>query len=871
QRTEQIASQPATQGKEAPSPSQRTKQVRVINSGELNNNGTRKEDGGVTLSGTAEDEMGAVIPGEKFTLIAKATGETRETVSDNSGNFSFGNVMPGEYVLKGVAEGFEPAELKLTVGPEPTPAIKIKMAISISEDVTVFASPTLPESNADAVTFDDSMISYLPTPSQNILAVLNNFLSPAAMGVNGPSIVVDGVESKDLNMPTEAIDDVVINKNPYSADYRRPGLARIEVTTRDGSSKHYQGTTALYLRNGNWNARNPFAAQKPDLDMRLFEARLGGPLPFFDNKKFFLSGSRLIDNGSAVVNALTPSGPLVENVPTFKRRTKLLARVDFKPNKLNRTILTYKFDDQSERNRGIGGLQLAEQGFSAVSREHKFQLSNTTAFSSNFLNTLRFVFERENQRVGTVADRPALEVKGAFTGGPSQTARLDRETQLEFHDFVVYGHGRQTFRFGGAFRPRFFSSSDATNFGGTFTFANLTEFAAGTPILFQIVQGNPKVSFSQPDAYGFFQDEIRLRKDLNLMLGLRYEWQAKLRDHNNFAPRLALAYAPGEHKTVFRAGAGIFYDRLSDSAVRRSLLVDGVQTQELVIERPSFPDPFREGDPSLTIPSVWRLAPDISAPYLLQSTLGMERKLNATTQLAIEYQALRGVHLFRARNINAPLGGIRPNPNFLLINQVESSGNLRSNALVITIQGEFINHLKGMAQYTFSRTTDDTNGPFELPANNYDLRPELGRSNLDKRHRFNFAGRYSFPWKFKIAGVLSLATGAPFDITTGFDDNSDRVVNDRLLGAFRNTGKGPGFAQLDLRLLKSFTVPTFFNKKLKPGKEFDDNLVLNLDVFNVPNRNNLSNVIGILSSPRFGRANSSLQARTIQLSLKYEF
>ena len=352
------------------------------------------------------------------------------------------------------------------------------------------------------------------------------------------------------------------------------------------------------------------------------------------------------------------------------------------------------------------------------------------------------------------------------------------------------------------------------------------------------------------------------------MLGLRYEWQAKLRDHNNLAPRLALAFAPGDQKTVFRAGAGIFYEQLSDSAIQRSLLIDGVHTRELVIDRPSFPDPFNGGDQRPTLPSVWRIASDIRAPYLFQSSLGVERKLGTAIQLTGEYQTLRGVHLFRALNINAPLGSnaTRPNPNFLLINQVESSASLRSNALVMTLQGEFIKHFKGMAQYALSRTTDDTNGAFELPANNYDLRPERGRSNLDKRHRVNFAGSYSIPWHMKLAGVLSVATGAPFDITTGSDDNSDKVVNDRPPGVTRNTGQGPGFAQLDLRLSKFLAIPTFFRKESRPGKTFR-NLALNIDMFNVLNRNNLSNVIGNLSSgDRFGKATTSLQPRAVQLS-----
>jgi hypothetical protein len=848
--------------------------ILVLGLGELAHAGVWIAQSGVTVSGTAMDQSGALIPGEKFTLLNKKTGETHKTKSDDSGQFTFSNVMPGDYILRGEAEGFQPAERSITVGTEQMKPIKVEMEISISEDVTVSAKdsqPELPENNADALNLNNNLLGALPSQSQDILPILNNFLNPAAMDSKGPSLVVDGVESSDLNVPTDAIKGVFINKNPYSAEYRRPGLARIEVTTRNGYRKYYEGSFALYMRNSSLSARNAFAVQKPDLNLRLFEAHLSGPLPSVNRTTFFLSGNRLMDDETAVVNALTLAGPLTENVPTFKRNTNLLLRVDAKPNKLNKITLIYNFHDQPERNRGVGGLRLAEQGISAANRAQKFQFTDSAAFSTTFLNTLRFVFERRNQHVGNLADQPEIQVKGAFTGGPSQTAKSDQGTTLEFQDIAVYNHGRQTFRFGGVFRPRFFKSSDATNFGGTFIFSKLSEFAAGQPATFQIVQGIPDVSFSQPEAYGFFQDEMGLSKHLNLMLGLRYEWQSRLRDYNNFAPRLGLAFAPGDQKTVFRIGAGIFYDRLPETVIQRSLLIDGVRTRELVIRKPSFPDPFQGSDPPPK-PSVWRIASDITAPYLFQSSVGVERKLGTATQLSIDYQTLRGVHLFRTRNINAPLPGTEqsPNPNFVNINQVESSASLRSNALAVTLRGQFINHFKGMAQYTLSRTTDDTNGPFEFPANNYDLGEERGPSKLDKRHRFNFVGTFSLPWDLKMAGVLSLATGAPFDITTGRDNNRDTVVNDRPPGVTRNTGLGPGYGQLDLRLSKFFRVPTPLRKELKPGKAFR-NLELNIDFFNALNRNNLSNVIGTLSSPRFGMANTSLQARTTQLSFKYSF
>src|SRR5581483_10201711 len=156
--------------------------------------------------------------------------------------------------------------------------------------------------------------------------------------------------------------------------------------------------------------------------------------------------------------------------------------------------------------------------------------------------------------------------------------------------------------------PRFYTFMDATNFGGTFTFSSLEDFAARRAALFQIARGNPRASFAQPEAYGFFQDEMKLRPDLNLTLGLRYDWQAKVGDRNNFAPRAAVAYAPGKGKTVLRAGAGVFYDRLDDRAIQRSLLVNGTAVSEVVIADPSFIDPLNSGSGVAAPPSVWLIA-----------------------------------------------------------------------------------------------------------------------------------------------------------------------------------------------------------------------------------------------------------------------
>lgn len=829
---------------------------------------------GVTVSGTTEDQTGAAIPEEKLTLTNKTTGVTVKTVSDASGAFIFKNVVPGDYVLKAEAEGFKSAKLDITVTSQSLGNIKIKMEITISDEVKVdgkTSEPVAAENNTGLIYLNSDSLNSLPSQGQNVLSVISNFLSPAAQGSEGPSIIVDGAESSDLSLSTAALKQVSINKNPYSAEYRRPGSGRVEVTTRNGSRGHFDGGLAFYSRNSAFDARNAFAQTKPDLNRQLFEGSLSGPLPV-KRTRFFISGSRLSNEESAVVNALTPAGPLVENVPTSFYNTNLLGRIDVRDDGPKAFSLVYAFADRPERNYEVGGLQLAEQGISRDKRSHKIQASYSSLFSDSLLNVMRFTAERKNEHIGNLADQPEIEVKGAFIGGPSQTARLNRETIFEFQNLSTFTRGTHTLRFGGSFKPRFYVFTDATNFGGRFIFSNLAEFDSRTPALFQISRGNPRGSFSQHEALGFFQDEIKLRQNLNVTLGLRYDWQAKIGDRNNFAPRLAIAYAPGNQKTVLRAGAGIFYDRLSDRAIQRSMLINGINIIDLVIEQPSFDDPLGSGSTVSVAPSTWRLAHNLRSPYLFQNSVSIERSLWNNTQLTVEYQTLRGVHLFRSRNINAPMfaGGPLPDHDFLLVRQIESSATMRGNALITSFQGRVIKPLKIKTQYTLSRTTDDVSSLFDLPANNFDLKLERGRSNFDKLHRLNFAGILDLPMEFRVGSVLTLASGIPFDITTGFDDNGDSIVNDRPIGVTRNTGRGPGLAQLDLRVSKLFRLPLFFNEEYKDKGEFR-NLELNLDIFNALNRNNLVDVIGELSSPLFGRANASLQARTIQLSLKLNF
>lgn len=437
---------------------------------------------------------------------------------------------------------------------------------------------------------------------------------------------------------------------------------------------------------------------------------------------------------------------------------------------------------------------------------------------------------------------------------------------MEIQDVINYVQGSHTLRAGAAFLPKFFSAADSTNFNGIFTFPDLSAFNGQAPVLFQTATGNPHLSFTKHEAYGFAQDTINFQSHVTLMLGLRYDWQQHLTSPTHFAPRVAVGYAPAGGKTVFRAGAGIFYDRLSDHVIEQTSLLNGAQEREFIVRHPSFPVASLGG----VKPSIWQLDPTALSPYLFQASASVERPLLETLRGTLEYRYLRGVHLFRALDVNAPVAGVRPDPNLFLDRLVGSTALLRSNSLIASLQGRVKKAVKFKAQYTLSRSDDNTDGPLELPADSHNLGPEWGRSSFDMRHRFVLAGTADLPGAFRLGLMLAANSGTPFNITTGSDDNGDGVANDRPPGVTRNTGQGPGFVQTDLRVSKLFT---FFKGALNEDGDVSAfrKMEVSFDAFNLFNHTNLTNIIGEVSSPRFGEATNALSARTIQMSVRFNF
>jgi hypothetical protein len=419
---------------------------------------------------------------------------------------------------------------------------------------------------------------------------------------------------------------------------------------------------------------------------------------------------------------------------------------------------------------------------------------------------------------------------------------------------------------------------DRTNDIGTLFFASLSDYASNRPYAALLQRGNPKVIFVEKNVGGFFQDEWQLRANLSLAAGLRYDWQNNFGDRNNLAPRLGVAWSPPQTRNfVLRAGAGFFFERSGPAFIWDILRYDGIRQRRYLLRGDQIPDLTQPLPDSLPT-SVHRLAPGVGLPHALQFSAGFERQLAAGTTLAVTYVGVRAMQQFRSRDGNAPLPpdfAARPNPSLNVLRWIETAGRLEGDSLEVTVRGRLGPKVTGTAQYVFGKTMTDVgsvnwypsggSAPGDwYPADSFAPAGEWGRADTDRRHQFNFLGTATLHRWANFGLAVSLLSGVPFNITTGRDENGDGLALDRPSGVTRNTGKGPGFAGIDLRWYREF--------RFRPSqKENSPTATVSLDAFNLFNRVNYQNFVGALTSPFFGRAVGTQPPRRLQAGIRLQF
>ena len=840
-----------------------------------------------SLKGSVTDEFGGVIVGA--TVVATdANGATKTATTTNDGNFTLSGLTPGKYDVKVSAQGFanfENAEVDVTAGAAQKFDVTLKVTIE-QQKVTVSADAagvnTDPENNVGAIVLKGTDLESLPDDPDDLAAALQALAGPAA-GPNGGQIYVDGFTGANLP-PLASIREIRINSNPYSAEYDRPGFGRIEILTRPGTDR-FRGQAAFNFNNQAFNSRNPFAPTRAPYMSRQFSGNLSGPI---SKKKasFFLDFEKRDINDQAVVNAtiLDPSFNIIsfaETVPLPNRRIEFSPRLDYQINKNNTLVARYEYE-HSRNLTGAGGFSLGSRQYRTFSTQQTVRLTETAVLNKRTVNETRFQFI--HQTSGDTADNsiPTTSVQDAFTGGGSQIGKSSTSNnRWELNNNTSLALGVHSIKFGARFRGVHIDSISPQNFGGTWTFSgsrrtgNPNDFtsiqvyqitqqglangltpaqiraAGGGATQFTIAAGNPEATVSQFDFGGFVQDDWRLRPNLTVNLGLRYENQTNIHSGLNFAPRVGFAWAPGaggnkQARTTLRGGFGFFYDRVSENLTLTANRLDGINQRQFIVTDPAILNLY-PAIPSIgllsafaTPVSIYTLAKDLQAPYTMQAAISVEHSLPHNLVTSVTFSHARTLHQLRAHAINAPLpgtfnpfipgSGIRPlgTNNYF---QYESTGRFEQNQLIITLGGRLNPKLNFNMNYALGKSKSDSDGSGTFAANPFDFTDEFGRSSGDVRHRFTLSGSYRAPWGISVNPFLIISSGTPFNITIGRDLNGDTLFTERpafatdlnkpgvvitRFGAFdpnpvageviipRNYGQGPGSIVSNLRVSKTF-------------------------------------------------------------------
>jgi hypothetical protein len=826
----------------------------------------------ISVSGIVRDQSGAVMPNVTVTL--RLDEEARMATTSNTGSFFFDRVSAGTYEIRAEQQGFKTATARITVGNRSPRPVEFKLDIAnLQQEITVAGDSvqvnTQTDNNLDVASLDRNALDNAPIFDANYIGTISRFLDAGAVGTAGATLIMDGLQVNSVSLPASAIQEVKINQNPYSPEFLRPGRGRIEVITK-ASASAYHSTLNFIFRDNRVNAREPFAAIRPQEQRRILEWSMTGPLGSGKTSSFLLTGTFQSESAQAIVFAAGPSGVIRTSAPTPQRDADLSARVSHQFGQKNTVSLRYEALDQYTRNQGAGGVVLPEAARNFRNREDSFTYTQTTTFTPRLINEFRILFGKEFQPIRSVQAAPKIVVLDAFTTGGAQADRLQTEYHTTFHDAVAWSRGKHVLRMGidvPDISRR--GLEDHTDFQGTFTFSNLEDYSRNHPFSFVQQAGDGKVIFWEKTLAGFVLDDIRIRPNFTLSVAARYDWQNYLHDKNNLSPRMAFAFAPSRHaNTVIRGGAGFFYDRTGALPIFDILRYDGKRLLQYVVTDPGFPNPWSSGPPAQAAPSsIVKFAPGLRLPYLLQFGIGVERQLRKSTTLTINYIGNEGVSMFRSRDVNAPLPPLyadRPNSSFAVVRQIESSGRLESHSLEIGLRGNVTRFFIGLIQYTLARAYNNTGGINSYPANNYDLSGEWGRADFDQRHRFNLLGTIKPGKLFNLGVGVFLNTGRPYSLTTGRDDYHVGVANARPVGVGRNTLQGPGYAEYDLRWFRDFRLAP-------PKNEVAPTITVAVDAFNVLNHTNYVGYVGNLSSPFFGRAISALAPRRLQFSTRFNF
>lgn len=837
-----------------------------------------------SLSGRVVDESGSAIPGASVTVTHTATNVVASAVTELDGRFRFPYLRIGVYDIVVNLPGFSPVTRRLTVSAGSAFELPITLTLANIQTSVIVTSeaPVIEAARSQiAATVPEGEVAALPMNGRNFLDIAllvpgvsptniaSTQLFPETSAVPGITLsvgsqrnlsnnfVVDGLSANDdaaglsgITYGVDAIEQFQVITSGAQAELGRALGGYINVVTKSGTND-LRGTLYDFLRDDSLNGRNALSGTKLPMRQSQYGASIGGPLRkdrafFFVNaeqRKLDQTGLATIAQSSVdAINTRLADvgyrGPAISTgvydnpVDTHN----VLAKLDHQVNSRDHFSIRYsRYGVTASNSRGAGGLSAFTASSNLDNVDQAVAIGNTLILSPRTVLETRAQFARgrldapPSELIG-----PAVSIAGVATFGTSSsspTGRLNKMYQVVNN--LSHQRGAHAMRAG----IDVLYNDDVITFPrsvrGSYTFSSLANFLSGTYNnagfgqtfgITELAQTNPNLGF-------YLQDEWKATDAITINAGLRYDlqWLETINvDTNNLSPRLGVAWSPlASRRTIVRASAGLFYDRVPLRALANALMSAGNTTDVTALRQysvslsptqagaPVFPAILAAAIPLVTLPNLTTMDRHLQNAYSQQFSSEIERQLGDQTTISAGYQYLKGEHLLMSVNQNVPTcvaagsnNGCRPVSTYANNSQYSSVGESNYHGLHVSLSQRTARFGHYRVSYTLSKSMNNLGEAFfSSPIDPTDLSKDWGRSDNDQRHRLA-ANASANMFGFLLSGMIQAYSAAPFNITSGVTTVQGTAGRPIVDGNFidRNAGEGTPFFVMNARLSRNFRI-----------------------------------------------------------------
>jgi hypothetical protein len=810
---------------------------------------------GGNVAGIVTDPSGARLPDAKVTIALSQTGRLVTVTTGREGDYRAVALLPGEYDLSAERVGFTRVTRRITllVGADATVNFTLPVA-GVNVRATVVAEVPLvePARSQPSSTVTQQQVDALPVLERNFLVLaqllpgsgpitstVTRFAVTKFGGIadqrSGYTTLIDGGDVDDaqwgsptINVSQDAVQEFKVFRNQFDAQYGHALNAVVIVATRSGTNR-YSGTGFYFGRDETFNARNPFASDKPPFDEHRFGGSAGGPVTR-DRSHFFAAYERdAVDNARII--ALPPSNPLAatENgiFPAESVDRMATLRLDQRVNASHAFSVRYNHQNQRSLRANVAPASDTNQT-DTFNRSHSVVVEETWSPRENAANAFRV--QLLDHTLGTRARNASVGIirPSGSVGQTNRDSQVVPRTKIGVSDTFYIHTGRHDLKLGGELA---LTTQDLDSHGfehGVFRFTTDAPFnpnvASTWPISFE--QQNPTLfTYRSRELALFLQDDWRLGSRLRLNAGVRYDLDLNLRinefyarmlddssmagldqfisrdrgtDSNNVQPRLGATWdARGDGRVIVRGAYGVYVTRNRPWFQLRAMNQAGssvVRVTDAALLR-NYPDisavlggrsldSLAASGGSRQLGTV--ISDDFVQPYALNTTAGVGWQLNSTTALDIDYVHSYGNHQAGSTDRNLPPTGPlsavnpRPAPQFSQVVMLENFTKSWYDAVETQLRTHIGSRNSLQVSYTLSRSYLDGVDHFLTTRGTQRTPHERGYNPTDQRHNLTVAGTVTLPWDVQIAGILKLVSGSPIKVQSGQDLDGDSTVTGDL-------------------------------------------------------------------------------------------